>query len=77
MPQVVNAQPIQPGRSGRRPPDAMPESGQPQHPTLRTHEHQVIGGPRTGQLLGQGLDNDPGEPDTPVAGPGLGGPKCR
>jgi ADP-ribose pyrophosphatase YjhB (NUDIX family) len=30
MPQVMDAQPIQSGRPGQRPPDAMPECGQPQ-----------------------------------------------
>jgi hypothetical protein len=64
MPQVMDAQPIQPSRSGRRPPDAMPETGQTQRPTLRTHKYQVVSGPGMGQLLGQGLDHDPGEPDT-------------
>ena len=55
----------------------MPEPGQPQRATLRSYEHQVVGGPRTGQLLGQGLDHDPGEPDTPVASSGLGRPEMQ
>jgi hypothetical protein len=49
--------------------------GQPQRPTLRTREHQVSGGPRVAQLLGQGLDHDPGGADTPVASSGLGRPE--
>jgi hypothetical protein len=69
MPQVVDAQSLQPGRPGRRPPDAMPECGQPQRPTLGTHKYQVIGGPRADQLLGKGLDHHTWQPDTPVAGP--------
>jgi hypothetical protein len=44
---------------------------------LRTHEHLIIGRPRTGQLLGQGLDHDAGEPDTPVARSGLGRPELQ
>jgi hypothetical protein len=55
VPKVVDPQPVQPSRPGRRPPDAMPEPGQPQRATLRTHEHQVVGRPRTGQLLGERL----------------------
>ena len=77
MTQVVDAQPVQPGRSGCRPPDAMPESGQPERATLRANEHQVVGGPRTGELLGQRLDHDAGKPDAPVAGSGLGGPEVQ
>jgi hypothetical protein len=55
----------------------MPEAGQPQRPTLRPHEHQVVGMPKAGQLLGQGLDHDPGEPDTAVTGSGPGRPEMQ
>jgi hypothetical protein len=44
---------------------------------LRTHEHQVVSRPRTSQLLGQGFDHDPGEPDPPVASSGLGRPEMQ
>jgi hypothetical protein len=77
MPQVMDAQPIQPGHPGRRTPDSMPEGGQPQRPTLRTHKHQIVGGPGTGQQVGQGLDHDPGEPDPPIASSGLGRPEMQ
>jgi hypothetical protein len=60
MPQVVDAQPIQPGRPGCPASDAMPECGQPRRSTLRTHEHQVLGGPGTAQLVGQRLNHGPG-----------------
>jgi hypothetical protein len=46
-------------------------------PTLRTHKHQIVGGPGTGQQVGQGLDHEPGEPDTPIASSGLGRPEMQ
>jgi hypothetical protein len=60
MPQVMDTQPIQPSGPGCRPPDAMPESGQMQRPTLRPHEHQVLGGPRPGPDARQGPRPRPG-----------------
>ena len=55
----------------------MPESSQPQRAAVRAHEHRVVGGPRTGQLVGECLDHDAGEPDAPVAGSGLGRPELQ
>ena len=62
MPQVMDAQPIQPGRPGCRAPDAMPEGGQSQRATLGTHEHQIVGGPRTGQLPARASTTTLGSP---------------
>jgi hypothetical protein len=40
----------------------MPESGQPERATLRANERRVVGGSRTGELLGQRLDYNGGSP---------------
>jgi hypothetical protein len=77
MPQVVDAQSIERGRAGCRPPDAIPESGQPQRPTLRAHEHQIVGAPRTDELFSERLDYNAGEPDAPVASSGFRRPETQ
>jgi hypothetical protein len=77
MPQVVNAQPIQPGRSGRRPPDAMPDPTSRNVPPCGPINTRSSADPGWPSCSAKASTTTRGSPDTPVASSGLGRPEMQ